>query len=107
MDDRRVEPVKNDKQPIVVAATAAVISEKSTIVKRVRFEVKPQIKQLCTWNFAHWQARRSNWEEQARDRVRFHDRIRRTAPQLDAVFNQEHRAVVQLRNEILAERPTK
>lgn len=49
---------------------------------------------LCTWDFAHRQARKGHWEEVGRDRVRFRDRVRRAEIQLGAVLDSQHREKV-------------
>lgn len=46
---------------------------------------------LCTWDYAHRQARKGHWEEVGRDRVRFSDRIRRVEAELKPMLTAQHR----------------
>lgn len=43
--------------------------------KKVRFNLVPQVKILYVWSFAYKNARKCYWEQVARDRVRFNNRI--------------------------------
>lgn len=46
---------------------------------------------LRTWNFAYRQARKGEWEQNGRDRVRFHDRIKRLESTLVPILDAGHR----------------
>lgn len=60
-------------------------------MKTVRFNTKPLIHIMYTWNYAYREARKGDWETYARDRQRFLVRIQRAAIILDYIFNQELR----------------
>ncbi|XP_060534033.1 uncharacterized protein LOC132706615 [Cylas formicarius] len=62
--------------------------------KKVRFasddklcDVHPMIK----WSYAYQAARKGPWEQHARDRSRFNDRVLRVEQQIKHVFNPKHR----------------
>jgi hypothetical protein len=59
--------------------------------KKVRFDLKPKIHVMRTWDFAHRQARIGEWETLARDRVRFTDRIKKLESIIAPVLSREHR----------------
>lgn len=46
---------------------------------------------LRTWTFAYQQARKGEWEQNGRDRVRFHDRIKRIELTLSPILAADHR----------------
>lgn len=58
---------------------------------QVRFNPTPIVHVLRTWSFAYHQARKGEWEQYGRDRVRFHDRIKRAEPILAPILNADHR----------------
>lgn len=58
---------------------------------QVRFNLKPVVHVLRTWSFAYHQARKGEWEQNGRDRVRFHDRIKRLEPTLLPILDSQHR----------------
>lgn len=49
---------------------------------------------MHTWDFAYRAARKGEWQEIARDRDRFQQRIRRVAPILNNVLTCNHREKV-------------
>ncbi|KAL7737465.1 hypothetical protein ACLKA6_007603 [Drosophila palustris] len=59
--------------------------------KRVRFNLKPEIHVMHTWDFAYRAARKGGWQELARDRDRFQQRIKRVAPTINTILNSNHR----------------
>lgn len=60
-------------------------------MKTVRFELVPKIHLLITYEFAYRQSRRGQWEQDARDRVRFQNRISQMEKILSDIFNKKHR----------------
>ncbi|XP_034104076.1 uncharacterized protein LOC132793836 [Drosophila nasuta] len=62
--------------------------------KKVRFNLKPKVHVMHTWDFAYRAARKGAWQEIARDRDRFQQRIKRLAPTIDIVLNSNHREKV-------------
>ncbi|KAJ6644043.1 Protein phosphatase 1 regulatory subunit 15A, partial [Pseudolycoriella hygida] len=62
--------------------------------RKVRFNLIPVVHVLRTWTYAHKVARKGEWEQIGRDRVRFLDRIRRLEPVLLPVFESAHREKV-------------
>ncbi|EDW57059.1 uncharacterized protein LOC6615824 [Drosophila sechellia] len=65
--------------------------DSSTPVKKVRFNMKPEVHVMLTWDYAYRAARKSEWQVMARDRDRFQQRIRRISPILNAVLTPVHR----------------
>ncbi|KAM7342602.1 protein phosphatase 1 regulatory subunit 15 [Cochliomyia hominivorax] len=59
--------------------------------KKVRFNTKPTVHVMHTWNYAYRAARKGEWEMYARDRERFKWRIQRTALTLNPILEREHR----------------
>lgn len=59
--------------------------------KTVRFESTPQIHYMVTYDFAYRQSRIGYWEQHARDRVRFQNRISQMEKILTDIFNKKHR----------------
>lgn len=62
--------------------------------KKVRFNLKPEIHVMHTWDFAYRAARKGDWQEIARDRDRFQQRIKRVAPTINIILNSNHREKV-------------
>ncbi|KAH8261660.1 hypothetical protein KR044_013013 [Drosophila immigrans] len=62
--------------------------------KKVRFNLKPKVHVMHTWDFAYRAARKGAWQEIARDRDRFQQRIKRVAPTIDIVLSSNHREKV-------------
>lgn len=62
--------------------------------KQVRFNTKPTIHVLCTWDYAYRTARRGEWETYARDLYRFKLRIHKVAYILNPILDREHRLKV-------------
>lgn len=46
---------------------------------------------MRAWSFAYRQTRKGYWEQIGRDRVRFADRIQRSADTLGAILDAKHR----------------
>ncbi|XP_039480442.1 protein phosphatase 1 regulatory subunit 15A [Drosophila santomea] len=65
--------------------------DSSTPVKKVRFNMKPEVHVMLAWDYAYRAARKSEWQVMARDRDRFQQRIRRISPILNAVLTPVHR----------------
>ncbi|XP_063699163.1 uncharacterized protein LOC134829819 [Culicoides brevitarsis] len=59
--------------------------------KKVRFNLKPEVHVMRTWDYAYRRARVGPWECCARDRERFNKRIADTEKQISHVFAPEHR----------------
>ncbi|KNC22287.1 hypothetical protein FF38_12907 [Lucilia cuprina] len=59
--------------------------------KKVRFNTKPTVHVMHTWNYAYRAARKGEWEMYARDRERFKLRIQRAASTLNPILEREHR----------------
>lgn len=51
----------------------------------------PVVHVLRTWSFAYQQARKGEWEQIGRDRVRFHERVKRMEPILLPALELNHR----------------
>ncbi|XP_017125502.1 uncharacterized protein LOC108144863 [Drosophila elegans] len=66
-------------------------NDSSTSVKKVRFNMKPEVHVMLAWDYAYRAARKSEWQVMARDRDRFQQRIRRISPILNAVLSPIHR----------------
>ncbi|XP_074104808.1 uncharacterized protein LOC141531155 [Cotesia typhae] len=58
---------------------------------KVRFDPKPLIHTMIKWNYAYRAARKGPWEEIARDRERFRNRINSTGRVINPILNTEHR----------------
>ena len=61
------------------------------MVDRVTFDFKPKIYIQYVWPFAYQQARKSEWEQCARDRDRFTRRIFESEHIINLVLNERHR----------------
>lgn len=66
-------------------------NDSSTSVKKVRFNMKPEVHVMLAWDYAYRAARKSEWQVMARDRARFQQRIKRISPILNAVLTPVHR----------------
>ncbi|XP_075168276.1 protein phosphatase 1 regulatory subunit 15 [Haematobia irritans] len=62
--------------------------------KKVRFNAKPEVHVMHTWNYAYRAARKGHWEMYARDRERFKMRIYRVSHILNPILEPEHRQKV-------------
>ncbi|ALC42639.1 Gadd34 [Drosophila busckii] len=62
--------------------------------KKVRFNLKPEVHKMHTWDFAYRAARKGMWQEVARDRERFKQRINRLEPILNIICSANHREKV-------------
>lgn len=58
---------------------------------QVRFNLTPVVHVLRAWSFAYQQARKGEWEQIGRDRVRFHERVKRMEPILLPILDSHHR----------------
>ncbi|XP_037948392.1 uncharacterized protein LOC119683481 [Teleopsis dalmanni] len=72
----------------------AEVHDYTPSIKKVRFNLKPQVHVMHTWNFAYRHARKGHWEDLARDRTRFFLRIQRASAYLDPILNIEHRSKI-------------
>jgi len=61
------------------------------MVKKVTFDSRPRIYIQYVWQFAYQQARKSEWEQYARDRDRFTRRILECEQIMNPVLNSQHR----------------
>ncbi|XP_017013481.2 uncharacterized protein PPP1R15 [Drosophila takahashii] len=66
-------------------------NDNSTSVRKVRFNMKPEVHVMHAWDYAYRAARKSEWQVMARDRERFQQRIRRISHILNAVLTPLHR----------------
>lgn len=62
--------------------------------KSVTFNPSPKIHHLHTWTFAYRAARKSNWEQAARDRHRFERRIERNEVVISPILSIIHRTQI-------------
>lgn len=62
--------------------------------KRVRFDLKPKVHVMHTWDYAYRAARKGGWQQIALDRERFQQRIKRIAPILNIILTSNHREKV-------------
>jgi len=60
------------------------------MVKKVTFDSRPTIYTQYVWQFAYQQARKSEWEQYARDRDRFARRILESEQVLNPIINPQH-----------------
>lgn len=65
----------------------------------VCFVDEPKVHILRAWSFAYRQARRGEWEQHGRDRVRFANRVHSMQDELSRVLSTEHRKNIIKRNE--------
>jgi len=61
------------------------------MVKKVTVDPKPKFYIQYVWQFAYQQARKSEWEQYARDRDRFTRRIIESEHIINPVLNRLHR----------------
>jgi len=61
------------------------------MVKKVTFNSRPTVYVQYVWQFAYSQARKSVWEQYARDRDRFFRRIIESEQIINPVLNSQHR----------------
>ena len=66
---------------------SALCVKEHTMVKKVTFDPKPKIYVQYVWQFAYQQARKSVWEQYARDRDRFTRRIIESEHIINPVLN--------------------
>ncbi|XP_053994413.1 uncharacterized protein LOC128884799 [Hylaeus volcanicus] len=60
-------------------------------VQKVTFNLKPVVHTMIQWNYAYRAARRGPWEQMARDRERFKDRIHCIERVLNPILSVQHR----------------
>lgn len=63
----------------------------SSFHTRVKFNPVVKVYELRVWSFAYNQARKSSWEQCARDNERFHLRIEEVGRQIAWVLTKAHR----------------
>lgn len=63
-------------------------------MKRVQFEERPIVHVLHVWNYASRAARRGEWEQIARDNVRFKLRIERLKDVIEPVLVKKYNDIV-------------
>lgn len=61
---------------------------------RVTFNENVKIKYLYVWPFAHWAARKNNWQFEYSDRLRFQNKIQTIGLILHPILQKKHRAKV-------------
>lgn len=61
---------------------------------KVRFCDTVEVHHMITWSYAYREARKGKWEQEARDRERFRQRIINTDNSIGWVLNQSHRDTV-------------
>lgn len=61
--------------------------------KAISFQIKPEIRMLYTWRYAHQQARKGTWHIDAIDRMRFQKRIEIIKSILDPFLQQHMRKI--------------
>lgn len=60
--------------------------------KTVRFdETRNEVFRMCTWTYAHRQARKGRWQQDVLDTMRFQKRVADAEALIGYVFNLEHR----------------
>ncbi|KAI1903924.1 hypothetical protein AGOR_G00000420 [Albula goreensis] len=72
-EHRRLTPWKRAAR----GPTTSLHTEEKPTLKKVRFSPVVQVHIMHTWSFASQAVRKGPWEEFARDRARFHRRVRR------------------------------
>ncbi|XP_017466635.1 PREDICTED: uncharacterized protein LOC108359324 isoform X2 [Rhagoletis zephyria] len=63
-------------------------------IKKVRFNLNPEVHTMYAWSFAYKSARKGHWESLARDRDRFRKRIENTSKYLNPILRPEHRSFI-------------
>ncbi|XP_017070449.1 uncharacterized protein LOC108107432 [Drosophila eugracilis] len=96
-DDSSVQFTACDEDDDIEELKACECSqESSTSLKKVRFNMKPEVHVMFAWDYAYRAARKSEWQVMARDRARFQQRIKRISPILNTVLSPVHRESVYL-----------
>lgn len=62
--------------------------------RKVHFSLIPKVHITHVWDFAYRQSRKGFWEEAARDRARFRNRIKNLEEVISPVLMAEHRAII-------------
>lgn len=61
-------------------------------MKNVKFSSKPpKIHTMIVWNYAYRAARKGGWEEAARDRTRFQNKIKQISTIIEHILTPGHR----------------
>lgn len=58
---------------------------------QVRFNLRPQIREIRAWKFAYREARKGKWEQIGRDRERFEKKIAELGRHILPVLEPKHR----------------
>lgn len=90
-DDEPLTSVSDCESEVDVKSSGTNPPDSGFEDKKVRFNLKPVVHVLRTWSFAYQQARKGEWEQCGRDRVRFSDRIKRLESTLAPVLTSDHR----------------
>lgn len=77
--------------PNAVCDSSSSVKSNSEIVKKVQFNETPKIHHLITYGFAYQESRKGNWEQVARDRIRFQNRIKLIGNEISPILNEQHR----------------
>ncbi|MGH0138275.1 UNVERIFIED_CONTAM: hypothetical protein FKN15_047583 [Acipenser sinensis] len=85
------------KKPAKVAARRTEEKEEKDIVKKVTFSPVVHVHVMHAWDFALRAARKSPWEEMARDRARFQRRIQEAEETVGCCWSPDHREKIQTR----------
>ncbi|XP_033913368.3 protein phosphatase 1 regulatory subunit 15B-like isoform X1 [Acipenser ruthenus] len=85
------------KKPAKVAARRTEEKEEKDIVKKVTFSPVVHVHVMHAWDFALRAARKSPWEEMARDRARFQRRIQEAEETIGCCWSPDHREKIQTR----------
>jgi len=76
--------------PPIPHSTLCLVKEHN-MAKEVTFDPRPKVCNQYVWRFAYQQARKSVWEQYARDRDRFTRRIIESEHIINPVLNRLHR----------------
>ncbi|MBN3277303.1 PR15B phosphatase, partial [Polyodon spathula] len=85
------------KKPAKVTARRTQEKQEKEIVKKVTFSPVVHVHVMLAWDFALRAARKSPWEEMARDRARFQRRIQEAEETIGCCWNSDHREKIQTR----------
>ncbi|EDW01921.1 GH20179 [Drosophila grimshawi] len=91
-DDDNDEDDDEDSCPTFACTTDEKLDDGvKELRKKVHFNLSPEVHVMHAWNFAYRAARKGGWQQFARDRDRFSQRIKRVAPIIDIVLSPSHR----------------
>ncbi|XP_041075084.1 uncharacterized protein LOC121294931 [Polyodon spathula] len=79
------------KKPAKATARRTQEKQEKEIVKKVTFSPFVHVHVMHAWDFAFRAARKSPWEEMARDRARFQRRIQEAEETIGCCWNSDHR----------------